>query len=64
MYHFRVKPLVGFAVLYGMMYSAFGVASPFWPMFFEARGLSSRQLGTLLAWARWPAWSQGQPSAV
>src|SRR6186713_3206389 len=49
MYYFQVKPLVSFTVLYGMMYSAFGVASPFWPMFFESRGLSSQQLGTLLA---------------
>ena len=49
MYPFRIKPLVGFTVLYGTMYSAFGVASPFWPMFFESRGLSSQQLGTLLA---------------
>src|SRR6476619_1301695 len=48
--HFvRMRPLIGFLVLYVAMYSAFGVASPFWPMFFQSRGLSSQQLGTLLA---------------
>ena len=45
----RARPLVGFIVLYAAMYSAFGVASPFWPMFFQSRGLSPQQLGTLLA---------------
>jgi MFS transporter, PPP family, 3-phenylpropionic acid transporter len=45
----RARPLVGFIVLYAAMYSAFGVASPFWPMFFQSRGLSAQQLGTLLA---------------
>ena len=45
----RTRPLVGFIVLYATMYSAFGVASPFWPMFFQSRGLSPQQLGTLLA---------------
>src|SRR5215213_1011413 len=48
--HFvRMRPLIGFIVLYAAMYSAFGVASPFWPMFFQSRGLSPQQLGTLLA---------------
>ena len=41
--------LVAFVTLYGVMYAAFGVASPFWPMFFETRGLSPDQIGTLLA---------------
>ena len=40
---------VAFVTLYGVMYAAFGVASPFWPMFFESRGLSPDQIGTLLA---------------
>jgi PPP family 3-phenylpropionic acid transporter len=31
------------------MYAAFGAASPFWPLFFEARGLTPEQLGFLLA---------------
>jgi PPP family 3-phenylpropionic acid transporter len=31
------------------MYAAFGVASPFWPRFFETRGLTSEELGLLLA---------------
>ncbi len=44
-----MKPLIGFVVLYAAMYSAFGVASPFWPMFFQSRGLSPQQLGALLA---------------
>jgi len=43
---------VAFVTLYGVMYAAFGVASPFWPMFFETRGLSPDQIGTLLALAR------------
>jgi PPP family 3-phenylpropionic acid transporter len=30
------------------MYAAFGVASPFWPRFFETRGMSSEQIGFLL----------------
>src|SRR5215203_3830450 len=48
--HFvRMRLLLGFIVLYAAMYSAFGVASPFWPMFFQSRGLSPQQLGTLLA---------------
>jgi MFS transporter, PPP family, 3-phenylpropionic acid transporter len=45
----RLPPLPAFIVLYGAMYSAFGVASPFWPLFFESRGLSPNQLGLLLA---------------
>jgi PPP family 3-phenylpropionic acid transporter len=48
-HYVRTRPLVGFIVLYAAMYSAFGVASPFWPMFFQSRGLSPQQLGTLLA---------------
>jgi MFS transporter, PPP family, 3-phenylpropionic acid transporter len=30
------------------MYGAFGVASPFWPRFFETRGLTPEQIGVLL----------------
>src|SRR5215218_7383565 len=48
--HFvRMRLLIGFIVLYAALYSAFGDASPFWPMFFQSRGLSPQQLGTLLA---------------
>lgn len=42
-------PLPGFILLYGMMYAAFGVASPFWPRFFETGGFTSEELGLLLA---------------
>ena len=45
----RFPVLAAFAVLFGTMYAAFGVASPFWPLFFESRGLSPHQLGLLLA---------------
>src|SRR5947207_720699 len=31
------------------MYAAFGVASPFWPKFFETRALTSQQIGLILA---------------
>lgn len=35
--------------LYGLMYAAFGVSSPFMPAFFESRGLGPEQLGVLFA---------------
>jgi MFS transporter, PPP family, 3-phenylpropionic acid transporter len=41
-------PLPAFTLLYAMIYGAFGSASPFWPRFFEWRGLSAVQLGVLL----------------
>jgi len=31
------------------MYAAFGVSSPFWPKFFETKGLTSQQIGLMLA---------------
>src|SRR5256885_17126898 len=31
------------------LYAAFGVASPFWPKFFETRALTSQQIGLILA---------------
>ncbi len=43
------NPLPRFVLLYALMYAAFGVASPFWPRFFEARGVTPEQLGLLLA---------------
>jgi len=42
-------PLSSFVLLYVFMYAAFGVASPFWPLFFEERGVGPEQLGLLLA---------------
>ena len=38
-----------FAVLYALMYAAFGVSSPFMPAFFEGRGLAPEQLGVVFA---------------
>jgi MFS transporter, PPP family, 3-phenylpropionic acid transporter len=43
------NPLPRFVLLYALMYAAFGVASPFWPAFFESRGLAPEQLGILFA---------------
>jgi PPP family 3-phenylpropionic acid transporter len=43
-----MRPLPAFLLLYAVMYGAFGVASPLWPRFFEARGLSPEEIGTLL----------------
>jgi MFS transporter, PPP family, 3-phenylpropionic acid transporter len=40
--------LRSFILLYVLMYAAFGVASPFWPRFFETRGMSPEQIGLLL----------------
>lgn len=40
---------IGYIVLYAAMYAAFGVASPFWPKFFETRALTPQQIGLLLA---------------
>lgn len=35
--------------LYGSLYAGFGVASPFWPKYFETRGLEPQQIGLILA---------------
>jgi PPP family 3-phenylpropionic acid transporter len=40
--------LTRFVLLYAAMYAAFGVASPFLPAFFSARGLLPEQLGLVL----------------
>jgi PPP family 3-phenylpropionic acid transporter len=45
---FRATTLTRFVLLYGAMYAAFGVASPFLPAFVIARGLSPEQLGLVL----------------
>lgn len=44
----RLNAIAAFLILYATMYGAFGVASPFWPRFFESRGLSAQELGLLL----------------
>jgi PPP family 3-phenylpropionic acid transporter len=44
----RLPALPGFIVLYAMIYSAFGAASPFWALFFQSRGMSAEEVGTLL----------------
>ena len=46
--HMRASDSAVFFLLYAAMYGAFGVASPFWPRFFETRGLDSQDLGMLL----------------
>ena len=40
--------LRSFLLLYVLLYASFGVASPFWPRFFETRGMSPEQIGLLL----------------
>lgn len=45
----RLGALPAFIILFATMYAAFGVASPYWPRFFESRGLTPEQLGLLLA---------------
>jgi PPP family 3-phenylpropionic acid transporter len=43
----RLGPLPAFLGLYAAMYAAFGAASPFWPRYFETRGLTPEELGVL-----------------
>jgi PPP family 3-phenylpropionic acid transporter len=43
----RLGPLLAFLALYAAMYAGFGTASPFWPRYFEARGLTPEELGVL-----------------
>ena len=45
---FRSTALPRFILLYAAMYAAFGVASPFLPSLFSARGLPPEQLGLVL----------------
>ena len=45
----RARALRRFVALFGLMYAAFGVSSPFMPAFFQARGLAPEQLGILFA---------------
>jgi PPP family 3-phenylpropionic acid transporter len=44
-----MSSLPRFAVLYALMYAAFGASSPFMPAFFEGRGLAPQQLGVIFA---------------
>jgi PPP family 3-phenylpropionic acid transporter len=41
--------LAAYIFLYILLYAAFGVASPFWPRFFETRGLSAEGIGFILS---------------
>lgn len=47
----RIPELIGYFVLYITLYSAFGVASPFLPRFFETQALTPQQIGLVLAGA-------------
>lgn len=38
-----------YVLLYVALYGAFGVASPFWPMLFDSKGLTTQQIGWALA---------------
>jgi PPP family 3-phenylpropionic acid transporter len=44
----RIKGPIAYIILYVALYAAFGAASPFWPKFFETRGLTSQQIGLIL----------------
>jgi PPP family 3-phenylpropionic acid transporter len=44
----RINGPIAYIVLYVALYAAFGVASPFWPKFFETRALTSEQIGLVL----------------
>ena len=45
----RIANPIAYIVLYGVLYAAFGAASPFWPKFFETRALTPQQIGSILA---------------
>ena len=45
----RISAPVAYILLYAALYAAFGVASPFWPRFFETGALSPQEIGILLA---------------
>jgi MFS transporter, PPP family, 3-phenylpropionic acid transporter len=44
----RISRPIAYIVLYVALYAAFGVASPFWPKFFETRALTAQQIGLIL----------------
>jgi MFS transporter, PPP family, 3-phenylpropionic acid transporter len=45
----RVSGPIAYIALYAALYAAFGVASPFWPKYFETRALTPEQIGIILA---------------
>jgi len=45
----RVSGPIAYIALYAALYAAFGVASPFWPKYFETRALTPEQIGYMLA---------------
>jgi MFS transporter, PPP family, 3-phenylpropionic acid transporter len=45
----RISAPIAYILLYAALYAAFGVASPFWPRFFETRALSPQEIGFVLA---------------
>lgn len=45
----RIPGPTAYFVLYVTLYAAFGVASPFWPKFFETRTLTPQQISFILA---------------
>lgn len=45
----RVSGPLAYIALYATLYAAFGVASPFWPKYFETRSLTPEQIGLILA---------------
>ena len=45
----RISAPIAYILLYAALYAAFGVASPFWPRFFETRALSAQEIGIVLA---------------
>ena len=44
----QLSPLAKFIVLYTILYSAFGVVSPFLPAYFESRGLTTQQIAIVI----------------
>jgi PPP family 3-phenylpropionic acid transporter len=44
----RINAPVAYIVVYAALYAAFGVASPFWPKFFETKDLTSQQIALTL----------------
>jgi PPP family 3-phenylpropionic acid transporter len=46
---YSVSSLTRFIILYTALYAAFGVISPFLPVFLDARGLAAEQIATVMA---------------
>jgi MFS transporter, PPP family, 3-phenylpropionic acid transporter len=45
----RFREALSYILLYMALYAAFGVASPFWPKFFQTKALVPQQIGQILA---------------